>query len=329
MNIIDPSPIMKNVIHPTSIALTITHKCNLNCIHCFNNSHSSMCDDMSDEELIEVARHITELSPITVCLCGGEPILRGEVVFEILKIMKGKVGAINIVSNGYDITLKTLQRLKDNGIALIQFSLDGASAVEHDTFRRKNGAFDRVINSIKNAKSVGLSVGISFVPNKLNNRSISKTIEICRNLGVDIFRVMPMIPMGRGANAEFLVPNSDEYIQLQQTLESEKKNNSMYVEWGDPIDHLHRMPLNYKKGFPAYALEIRYDGKITPSSYLPITVGDAKELNLSEFWHEKLINLWGNEEIVKLATSIENIYNFNNFPKCPFSKDGDYRIELT
>ncbi len=326
MEKINLSSIMCSLRYPNTVAFTVTHKCNLKCTHCFNNSESSKTDDLTDDELIKIAKEIAELNPINVCLCGGEPLLRGAVIYDIIKVMKGNVGNINIVSNGYNTSEETMSKLKEAGINLIQFSLDGGYAVEHDTFRCKNGAFDRVIKSIKWAKRAGLGVGISFVPNKMNKESLIKAIDICRQLKVNVFRVMPMIPMGRGAQAEFLLLNSDEYITLQQTLELEKHRGNLFIEWGDPIDHLHRMPINTENGYPAHSVEIRYDGKVTPSSYLPIVAGDAVKDSLSQLWDEKLCDIWGNKELVKLATSIENVYDFNEFPKCPFSEDGDFNI---
>ncbi|WP_333657218.1 radical SAM protein [Tissierella praeacuta] len=316
----------RNINIPTNIALTVTHKCNLRCSHCFNNSEVGNDDDMTDEELIRIAKECVELSPVGVCLCGGEPILRGDVIYEIIEILKGNVGSVNIVSNGYATNESILRRLKDSGIDLIQFSLDGTNPIEHDNFRCRGGSFDKVIQSIILSKKVGLDVGVSFVPNKLNHHSIKSTINLCRELGVNIFRVMPMIPMGRGAEIEHLCLNSDEYIRMQQILEIEKLHPKMIVEWGDPIDHLVRMPINAEMGFVNYGIEIRYDGKVTPSSYLPIVIGDLKKESLVDLWYNKINNIWNNKDLTELTSTIENIYDFDKFSKRPFSIDGDYYV---
>lgn len=55
---------------PIMISLDITQKCNLKCVHCFNNSGSSVSDELSDKEIIDVANQIAELHPHNVCLCG-------------------------------------------------------------------------------------------------------------------------------------------------------------------------------------------------------------------------------------------------------------------
>lgn len=316
--------ILKNIDKPSSVSFTITNRCNLKCIHCFNRSGDGLYEELDDSKLMEIAYQIAELQPMVVCLCGGEPLIRGKVVFDIIKVLNKSCGAVNIVSNGYAVDKKIVANLYESGIYLIQFSLDGYSSIQHDNFRAKLGSFQKVTAAIRLAKEVGLKVAVSCVPNRLNANNIDDIVELCSRLKVDSFRVMPFIPMGRGSSAVDFLLSPIEYIILQQKLESLKSRNKMH----DPIDHLYRMPRNSELGYVSHGADIRFDGKLTPSTYLPIVVGNLSLKSLKDYWSNGLSAVWSNKKLMYYTSMIKNIYDFYKFSKEPYAGNGDIEVEL-
>lgn len=71
-------------------SLDITYDCNFRCLHCYNSSgeHYNKRVELSDEELLRVGKEIAALEPDTLCLCGGETLLRKEMIYEICKSVK-------------------------------------------------------------------------------------------------------------------------------------------------------------------------------------------------------------------------------------------------
>ena len=69
-----------DLVGPLMVAWDVTNRCNLKCMHCLNRSGDERYHDFSNElsssEAIDVCRQIIELNPYSVCLCGGEPLLR-------------------------------------------------------------------------------------------------------------------------------------------------------------------------------------------------------------------------------------------------------------
>ena len=53
---------------PFSVAFTVTNKCNYRCRHCYNNSGQNIYRELTDDRLINIARQISELKPMNVCL---------------------------------------------------------------------------------------------------------------------------------------------------------------------------------------------------------------------------------------------------------------------
>lgn len=307
---------------PISVAFTITSKCNYKCRHCYNNSGDDIYKDMSDEELLDVTEQICELRPLSVCLCGGEPLIRGEIVYKIAKKLSDNCGIVNLVTNGSTINEKVLDKLKAAGINTIQISLDGSTPFMHNNIRLNKDAFDMAVNAIRLSKEKGFRVAVSCCPNKLNRYSTRDIAKLVYELGADELRFMPLILMGRGADMQNLELSSDEYLLLQQEIENLKniyRNKELNISWGDPIDHLYRMPVNAQNDISTYSLEIRFDGKLTISTYLPIVVGDVKKHKLREYWYFGYNKIWKDERILKYVSDFFSTSQFNNFKPKPYS----------
>ena len=86
---------------PFAVTFTVTRRCNYLCRHCYNMSGNNIAEELTDDELLSIAKQIADLHPTDVCLCGGEPLVRGNVIYDIIKILNGNCGSINIVSNGF------------------------------------------------------------------------------------------------------------------------------------------------------------------------------------------------------------------------------------
>lgn len=306
------------------VAFTITRSCNYKCIHCFNESGPVESYELSNDELMNIANQICELKPVSVCLCGGETMLRESIIYELIQKLSTQCCMVNMVTNGYFITEEVSKKLKSSGLNMLQISLDGHNEFEHDNMRGIEGAFSKAINAITYAKEVGLDVAVSFVPQKINYRNVIKTMDLCFKLGVSDFRVMPLIPMGRGGFIDDLLLTSEEYIQLQDSIVKNKyqyENQGMHVEWGDPIDHLYRMPNNALKKMDTFSMDISAEGKLLVSTYLPIIVGDSKKHSLLDYWNNGYKNLWANKKVLKLISSIKTIYDFNDFEPAPYTNE--------
>ena len=239
-------------------------------------------------------------------------------IYDIIKELASNCGIVNIVSNGYLLTEGVLLDLKNAGINTIQVSLDGNNTFLHENMRLISGAFKKAIEAIRRASEKGFKVAVSFCPNKLNIYKIEETCKLVKELGSNDFRVMPLILMGRGKSMVNMKPSPDEYLWLQQKISKLKdlyQDEDFVISWGDPLDHLTRMPENNKNSMNTYSVEIRSDGKLLLCNYLPIVVGDLNKHSLKDYWHAGYNNIWGNN---KLQPYISNLYSTEQFSSfCP------------
>ncbi|PNH18776.1 hypothetical protein B7R76_04270 [Mageeibacillus indolicus] len=318
-----------NVDGPLVVAYDITNKCNFKCLHCYNDSGKRKDDELTDEEVLSLMQQIATIRPIVVCFCGGEPLIRAKLIIDCLKVLKNNVGAINMVSNGYLLTEQLAKSFKQYGLSAIQFSLDGINALQHDTFRGVRGSYEHVINAIHLAQNAGLTVDVAISPNKLNYKCISEYIDFCYDLGIRGIRSMPLIPMGRGGKINHLILSPNEYIYYQQILQIKKENyqfEGLKIEWGDPVDHLVRMPANSSLGIKTYSLEIKSNGDIGASTYFPIRFGNLRKHTIKEYWENGFDNVWANPNFLKYIGNVITVNDIGGF--MPERKGNAIHIEL-
>lgn len=308
---------------PEQVSFDITQNCNLRCVHCFNNSGASApLKDLSREKKLDVAREIAELRPKNVCLCGGE-ITCYPYLFEIIEILRPSVGNISMVTNGYNMTEELAKKLIEGGVTLAQVSIDGAYAWQHDSFRGVKGSFERAVNAVKYLKKAGLrKLDSSLVPNRLNHKTMEEYAELCASVGIDEIRMMPFLPSGRGKSiGRDLMLNADEYFEFQRTCQKLEKKYAGKLEfiWGDPIDHMRRMPANAEVGLSTYVMEIKTNGDLTFTSYLPVVAGNVERGSLRDYWESGYGKIWGDKRFTKYTEQIINIYDLENFEPSPYS----------
>ena len=58
--------VFKSESGPLVVSLDVTSACNYRCLHCYNNSGEKSCDELTDEEIFDVAEQIAEFSPQVV-----------------------------------------------------------------------------------------------------------------------------------------------------------------------------------------------------------------------------------------------------------------------
>ena len=92
---------------PIMISIDVTYRCNFRCKHCFNGSGAPLLgDELSDAELLTIAKSVGVLQPNVVCFCGGEPLLRWEILCDACETIKSKspYTQVNLVTNGSLVT---------------------------------------------------------------------------------------------------------------------------------------------------------------------------------------------------------------------------------
>jgi len=297
-----------------AVTVDVTYGCNLRCKHCFNYSgqHTLQRKEMSDQELIDICYEIIKVKPEVVCLCGGEPLLRKDVVFKMIEILKDEnIQNVNIVSNGFILDREVAEELKKRRVDFVQISVDGVRSESHDWLRNKEGAHDRALAAIKNLVDAGVRVGVSFIPTKKSIGEMEDLIALLDEMGVSVFRTQPLMKMGRATGiSDDDYPTSIDYFKLSKKISKLTTGNTLKnlkLEWGDPLEHL----LLMSEGEAMKMLIVNGYGDLMISPYLAIRIGNVKKHSVSEYLDKGLLDVYGDVSINKLCKKYGKVSEMN------------------
>lgn len=193
-----------------SIDVAITNRCNLRCTHCCVDSDlTNFTDPMDTETLKDVLNKVVKCKPKSICLTGGEPMLRKD-FFEVLYHLNNIYdGEIRVMTNGTFITSNNVKDLITH-VSAIDISIDGINEETCSVVRGK-GVFNKVLNSIDLLKSNGFDkISLSMVLTKGNYELRNEFQQLNEQLGTrGITRAFS--PIGRAeSNKDVLQPKEKE-----------------------------------------------------------------------------------------------------------------------
>ena len=261
-------------VGPYQLALDITNKCNLRCLHCYNASGENrvMEHELSDDEVIKFVKDILPMKLLNFCFCGGETLLRKELICKCIKMLSNCGVRTAIVTNGILASESVIRDLYHSGLNSIQFSVDGAKAESHDKLRNKTGVYDSVFRAIDIVRKYDMEMSIAFTPTSFNIEELeelhTKLESMSFNNKIEL-RVQPLMPLGRGN------------------------------------DHLIRFPEHTE--LPMYYISIRANGDIVTSPYLPLVVGNIRNHSIEEYWNGGLYELWKKKIPCYMAAFIKSV----------------------
>ncbi len=145
----------RRALVPAVVMLTVTHKCQLACAHCYQANHDS--EDLSTEELIALMDELVQMGTLDVVFTGGEALLRKD-IFTLMAEARKRAFAVTLFSNGGPINAATARKLRELRVMRVEISLHGSHAATHDGFVGRQGSFDRAVRAIELLDDEGVPV---------------------------------------------------------------------------------------------------------------------------------------------------------------------------
>lgn len=211
----DKSDILSGPLH---IAIDITNKCNAKCLHCFNRSGNGLLrNEISDREMLEIFKEIAVIKPFSTCFCGGEPMMKYDLVLRATEVLKnGGVPNIAMVTNGWFLTKDRVISLRNAGLTHIQLSLDGKDAKTHERMRGINGIYEKVLDALNFIDDAGISSAVAFSPTQFNIKQFPEVVELLQKFeNLREIKVQPLMPLGKAVEGKSeLFASEEEYREL-------------------------------------------------------------------------------------------------------------------
>lgn len=302
---------IKNIKFPYEISLEITSRCNLKCLHCYNDSGNNVNRDLSDEILMDLCNDIVDLNPRNVCFTGGEPLMRKEVLIKMISIISKKNITTSIATNGMLLDYKFAKELKRAGLSHIQISFDGLKD-SHNYLRNNPLSFDLAIKALEHAKYFNIDTHVAFVPTNKNFNELEELISLLRKHQIKTFRSQRFMQIGRGDSNFIVIPNKEEYLYFINSFNILKSREILYSEsisydWSDPMNYIENIVENSNHVF---SIHIRSNGNVCYTPLLPLTIGNINASNLKKI----LSNRFLGKEVETLA-----LRGVNNLKYCDYS----------
>lgn len=201
---------------PLEIVVSLTHKCNLRCIYCFNNAAEPIPNEMTTADILSAVDQAIDLNILRCTITGGEPTLH-EAFFPIVKkLLEADIFPL-IATNGTTLDFAGIKKLVDLGLPYIQVSLDAATSEMHDRLVIVPKTFDKVLKTISTFSSLGVHVRVKSVITPLNYREVPQLIALCQDLGVKnlFLDQFDLSYTGRGNDKLYLNQEESDWVNQQ------------------------------------------------------------------------------------------------------------------
>jgi len=191
----------------------------MNCKHCGSSAGSVRPEELSLEECYKVCEDLADVNCRMTSLMGGEPFIRPD-WFEIAQCVKDLGMDLAFVTNGWN-TVEVIEQLASLKPEVVGVSLDGMEFT-HDSIRRQ-GSFNRVINSIDLLRSHNIQTTIITTISKANINELSQIRKLLQPKQVN-WQIQTAMPFGNFDKN--LVIDLEEYYSSAMFIVSENIKNS-------------------------------------------------------------------------------------------------------
>jgi radical SAM protein with 4Fe4S-binding SPASM domain len=181
------------------VVWNMTPACNLKCKHCYFGA----CDERDSEELTteEAKTFIDSLKEMNVpvlVFSGGEPFYRDDIT-DLTRYATEQGLRPIASSNGTFLSEERAQEVADAGMQYIGVSLDGIGET-NDEFRGMDGAYERALQGLRNARDAGMGTGIRCTMTKGTVDDVPEIVDLLIEEDIDRVNIFHLIYSGRGGD---------------------------------------------------------------------------------------------------------------------------------
>lgn len=272
-----------------------TQACDLVCKHCRASARPERdAAELSTSEGFALLDTFADEGVPLVILTGGDPAKRPDLV-ELVAHGAGRGLSMGLTPSATPLlTQELLAELKAAGLARLAMSIDGATPHTHDSFRGRDGSFERTVQMLRAAHDLGLPTQVNTTLHAGTLPHLQALSQMMGDLQIRLWSVFVMVPTGR-ARLD-LLPTADDVEAALLEL-AEISRHSPFAVKTTAGCHYRRVALQEKKrtgedlvigargkqamwvsegrGF----LFVSHRGDVFPSGFLPVPCGNVRALS--------------------------------------------------
>lgn len=174
--------------------IEVTRQCNLSCTFCYEGSNPYCTERMSFDDFTAVVDNLKEAGIKKIQFIGGEPLVIGDTLKQMICYAKEHFDFIEVYTNGIMINEKWSRFFKENNIH-IALSIHSYIAEEHDRVTQVKGSHRKVERALEHIKRHQIPYRIGTV--------VSKSCKLGKPSKNTNYRLQPSYPK-IASHAEYL-----------------------------------------------------------------------------------------------------------------------------
>jgi len=283
---------------PLSFSLEITARCNNDCRHCYINlpagDAQALGEELTLEEILDIAGQAVELGALWCLITGGEPLLRPDFQ-EIYLGLKRKGLLVSVFTNAIPLQEEHIQLFKRYPPRDIEVTVYGITQETYEAVTRRPGSFAAFQRGLKRLHENNLPIRLKAMALRSNLHELPQIAEFCRQHTKDYFRFDPLLHLRydgdpqRNAEIQGERLSPEEIVALEQSdperfpamqKDCERLINRELAHTG--CDHL------FHCGAGTGEFAVSYNGlfRLCDSLWAPGTTYDLRKGSLREAWFE-------------------------------------------
>ncbi len=172
---------------PLTGTISLTHRCNLDCVHCYVGPQASArckrSQEMTSAELLSVFDQANEAGCLNLLLTGGEPLIRAD--FELVYRHAIKSGfLVTVFTNGILLGDRETGILSDFPPQGVEVSIYGAKAATHERITGVPGSYAGALAGVRRALAKGIRITLKTMLTTVNVSELSEMKQLAADLGV-------------------------------------------------------------------------------------------------------------------------------------------------
>ncbi len=263
----------------------LTHRCNLNCLHCYLGPQSCRHElrgrEMDTARVHALIDEMTGGGCLNLLITGGEPLLREDFP-EIYRHAKENGLLVTLFTNGTLLTEECIELFSDLPPVEVEISIYGASAAVYEGVTRIRGSYEKSLAGVRGLLAHGIKVNLKTVLMTINRHEFSAMENMAKELGVKFRFDAGISPRLDGDVAPLSLRVSPE-----EAVEREMTGPGKLRSWRDFFERFRDRTLGaslYECGAGLTAFHVDPFGRLSPCMMVSDVVFDISDSGFMQGW---------------------------------------------
>lgn len=298
---------------PWTILFDPTSACNLKCTGCWAAEYGHKLN-LTFDEMDSIVTQGKELGTYFYLLTGGEPLVRKDDIIRLAE--KHNDCGFHVFTNGTLIDREFCQEVKRVGNVSFAVSLEGFE--EANDFRRGDGVFKKVVESMELMRDEGLLFGNAICYTDKNYKDVTSDefLDFIIEKGSRLAWYFHYMPVGKDAAPELLLtPDHREYMlhRIREIRSMDGGKPIMTIDFQNDGQYMNGCIAGGKN-----YLHINANGDVEPCVFIHYSSANIRDVSLKEALAQPLF----------MAYKDNQPFNENHLRPCPMLENPQYLREM-